>query len=156
MLRYDPSRYDEGFNLKVPLTLWLAIAFLLRHLLLLGITFLPTTGEEITVLRDLIKPEFLAADLIALPIAVVAARRRPTAANWMRRVWPLGRVLLSTSALLYLTLLISSLISSGAPLVRTVNEGVLISALINVALLLYLWRSPLVRDLFREFPARHQ
>jgi len=40
------------------------------------ITFLPTTGAEITALRDLIRPEYLIADLLALPVALVAARRR--------------------------------------------------------------------------------
>jgi hypothetical protein len=154
MLPYHPNDYDEHLTLKVPRLLWLVIAFLLRHLLLLGITFLPTTGEEITVLRDLIRPEFLAADLLALPVAIVAARRRPQAANWMRRLWPFGRLLLTLSALLYLALLVAGIATGGAPLIRAVNEAVLISALLNLAVIAYLWRSPLVRDLFREFPAR--
>ncbi len=154
MLPHDPNDYDEHLTLKVPRMLWLVIAFLLRHLLLLGITFLPTTGEEITVLRDLIRPQFLAADLLALPVAVMAARRRPQAADWMRRLWPCGRSLLTLSALLYLALLISGIATSGTPLIRTVDEAVLISALLNLAVIVYLWRSSLVRDLFREFPAR--
>jgi len=149
---HDPSRYDEHLTLKVPFTLWLVLAFLLRHLLLLGITFMPTTGEEITVLRDLIRPVYLAADLLALPVAIVAARRRPQAPDWMRRLWPFGRPLLTASALVYLALLGVHLATSGEPLVTAVDEAVLISALLNLAVIAYLWRSALVRDLFREFP----
>jgi hypothetical protein len=154
MLPHHPNRYDETLTLKVPGTLWLTLAFLLRHLLLLGITFLPTTGEEITVLRDLIRPEFLAADLLALPVAIVAARRRPQAANWMRRLWPFGRLLLTLSALLYLVLMGAGIATSGAPLVRSLTEGMMISALLNLAVIAYLWRSRLVGDLFREFPEK--
>jgi hypothetical protein len=153
-LRHHPSRYDEHLTLKVPVTLWLVLAFLLRHVLLLGITFLPTTGEEITALRDLIRPAYLAADLLALPVAIAAARRRPRAPDWMRRLWPLGRPLLTASALLYLALLAWHLATGGEPLITAVDEAVLISALLNLAVVAYLWRSALVRDVFREFPGR--
>jgi hypothetical protein len=152
-MQYPPTRYDDCLTLKVPPTLWLTLAFLLRHLLLLGITFMPTTGDEIKVLRDLIRPEFVIADLIALPVAVVAARRRPLAPQWMRRVWPAGRALLNTSAGAYLVLLTAHLARSGQPLIVAIDEAVLISALLNLAVIAYLWRSPLLRDLFREFPA---
>ncbi|TVQ95095.1 MAG: DUF2919 family protein [Chromatiaceae bacterium] len=151
-LNHDPSRYDEHLTLMVPATLWLVFAFLLRHLLLLGITFLPTTGEEITVLRDLIRPEYLLADLLALPVAIVAARRRPQAPHWMRRLWPLGRLLLTASALLYLALLAWQLATGGAPRMTAGDEAVLVSALLNLAVIAYLWRSALVGDVFREFP----
>lgn len=153
-LAHDPSRYDEHLTLKVPVTLWLVLAFLLRHLLLLGITFLPTTGAEITALRDLIRPEYLIADLLALPVALVAARRRPEAPNWMRSLWPLGRPLLTTSALLYLALLAWRLATAGEPLITAIDEAVLLSTLLNVAVIAYLWRSGLARDVFREFPGR--
>ena len=153
-LPHDPSRYDEHLTLKVPFMLWLVLAFLLRHLLLLGITFLPTAGAEIMALRALIRPEYVLADLLALPVAVVAARRRPRAPDWMRRLWPHGRLLLSASAGGYLALLIWHLATAGEALITAVDETVLISALLNVAVIAYLWRSALVRDVFRAFPER--
>jgi hypothetical protein len=152
-LRHDPERYDEHLVLKVPVTLWLGMLFLLRHLLLLGITFMPTTGQEITVLRDLVRPEYLISDLIALPVVIAALRRRPRAPRWMRRLWPLGRALLTLSALSYLALLGRTLALSGKPMVDALDEPALISALLGAAVIAYLWRSALVRDLFREFPA---
>jgi hypothetical protein len=155
-MHHAPECYDEHLALKVPVTLWLTLAFLVRHLLLLGITFMPTTGQEITLLRDVIRPEFLLADLIALPVFVVAMRRRPEAPNWMRMLWPAGRPLLITSAMLYLALLVWRPLASHEPLIRAVNEAVLVSALLSLAVVAYLWRSPLVRDLFREFPASNR
>jgi hypothetical protein len=72
----------------------------------------------------------------------------------MRRLWPAGRALLTGSAALYLALLVAHLLRAGGPLTAVVNEAVLISALLNLAIIAYLWRSELVRDLFQEFPAR--
>jgi hypothetical protein len=149
---WGPQHYDEHLALKVPVLMWLTLAFLVRHLLLLGITFMPTTGDEITVLRDLIRPEYLIADLIALPVLVVALRRRPQAPDWMRKLWPASRSLLTLSALVYLALLGGTLLNSERRLMETVNEATLISIMLSLALLLYLWRSVLVRDLFRDFP----
>jgi hypothetical protein len=150
--QWGPQHYDEHLALKVPALMWLTLAFLVRHLLLLGITFMPTTGAEITVLRDLIRPEYVIADLIALPVLVVAVRRRPQAPEWMRKLWPAGRALLTLSTLVYLALLGWTLLGSERRLMETVNEATLISILLSVAILLYLWRSVLVRDLFRDFP----
>jgi hypothetical protein len=151
---HDPDRYDAHLVLKIPVTLWLVLAFQLRHLLLLGITFMPTTGTEITVLRELIRPEYLLADLIALPVAVVAVRRRPEAPDWMRRLWPWGRPLLTASALVYLCLLGWRLLREARPLASVLDDATVLSILLNAAVLAYLARSTLARDLFREFPTR--
>ena len=149
---HDPRHYDDDLSLKVPPMIWLTLVFLLRHLILLGITFMPTTGQEITLLREMIRPEYLLADLVALPVLVVALRRRPLAPAWMRRLWPAGRTLLSLSALVYLILLGRATITADGPLTETVNEGTLITALLNLAVILYLRQSTLARDLFRDFP----
>lgn len=149
---WGPQHYDEHFALKVPALMWLTLVFLVRHLLLLGITFMPTTGTEITVLRDLIRPEYVVADLVALPVLLVALRRRARAPDWMRGLWPAGRVLLTLSALVYLALLGRTLLGSERQLIQSVDEATLLSILLNLAVLLYLWRSALVRDLFRDFP----
>ncbi len=149
---YSASRYDEHLTLKVPALLWLTLAFLVRHLLLLGITFLPTTGSEITLLRDLIRPEYLLAYLIALPVLIVAMRRRPRSPSWMRRLWPHGRRLLTLSILVYLGLLARGVMTSGLVMLAAIDELALTSLLTNLAALQYLWRSALVRDCFRQFP----
>lgn len=151
-LKYTPERYGDYLCLRVPLTLWLCLVFLVRHLLLLGITFLPTTGEEITVLRELVRPEYLLADLIAVPVLVAAIRRRPRAPRWMPHIWKLGRELLIASAALYLLLLGAALLRSARPLTATLNEATLISVLLSLSIIAYLLRSPLIRDLFSQWP----
>lgn len=149
---YPAHRYDEHLALRVPATLWLAMLYLVRHLVLLGITFLPTTGEEIEILRALVHPAYLIADLIALPVLVAAARRRPEAGPLLRQIWRRGRRLLSLSALLYLALVIARTAGSGRSFWVSVDETLLASVLLDLAVLAYLWRSPLVRDLFSDFP----
>jgi hypothetical protein len=152
--RYPASRYDDQLNLRTPLPLWLAMAFLVRHLALLGITFLPTTGEEIEVLRDLVQPWYLLADMPALPVLFVAMRRRPQCGDWARRTWRSGRWLLMASAAGYLVLLGPTLAASARPLHLVLNEWVLASVVANLWILIYLVRSPLLRDLFADFPER--
>lgn len=152
-LRHPPECYDAQLHLRIPATLWLIMALLLRHGLLLIITFMPTTGREITVLRELIRPEYLLADAIALPVFVSAIRRHATKrAAWMRPIWRHARTLLSLSILVYLGLLTSSLLAATGPLEHRLSEVILGSALLNLAALTYLWRTPLLRDLCRDWP----
>lgn len=158
-LSHDIERYDEHLCLKIPLMLWLTLVFLSRHLLLLGITFLPTTGEEIKVLRELIQPQYLIADLMALPVVIAAIRRRPQAPRWMRRVWRHGRGLLLLATLSDLLMLILSIGLSLGPghlvqaLSQRLNEATLASLIISSSVLLYLATGQLVRDVFRDWPA---
>ena len=76
--RYPPERYTDDLILRVPPALWLVMFFLVRHLILLGITFLPTMamGQEVLMLRGLVRPWYLPADLLALPVLIAAVRRR--------------------------------------------------------------------------------
>lgn len=158
-LSHDIDRYDEHLCLKIPITLWLTLVFLTRHLWLLGITFLPTSGEEIKVLRELIQPQYLIADLIALPVGIAAIRRRPQAPRWMRGLWRRGRGLLVIASLSDLLLLILSLglnLGPGHPLQalsQRLNEATLASLILGISVLLYLATGALVRDVFRDWPA---
>ena len=150
---YPAHRYDDNLSLRINPLLWLAMLFLVRHLLLLGITFLPSTGKEIEILRRLVHPAYLIADLIALGVLVAAARRRPEAGPILRTLWRHGRALLSLSALAYLALVVVQVAGSGRPIAASLDEALLVSLLLDLAILAYVWRSPLVHDLFRDFPA---
>lgn len=152
--RYPVHRYTDDLVLRVPLALWLAMLFLIRHLALLGISFLPTTGQEILVLRSLVRPEYLIADLIALPVLIAAARRRPEAGRVWRAVWPWGRALLTTSALAFPALAIGGMLTSRRPLALGIDGPLVAGLVLSAAVAAYLWRSPLARDCFREFPEK--
>ncbi len=150
--RYPIRRYTDDLVLRVPPALWLAMLFLTRHIALLGITFLPTMGQEVLVLRGLIRPEYLVADLVALPVLIAAARRRREAGRFWRAIWPWGRVLLMCSALSFPVIAIGGLLTSGRPLALGIDGPLLAGLLASLAVVVYLCRSPLVRDCFREFP----
>lgn len=151
---YRSERYDDDLLLKVPVMMWLALAFCVRHLLLLGITFLPTTGEEIEIFRNLIRPEFLLADLPAAAVLLAGFRRRRPCPGWVSRVWRRAREILTGSIVLYLGLLIRHLLGSGESLAQGIDEPLLISVLFSLAVVAYLWRSPLMADVLRDCPGR--
>jgi hypothetical protein len=150
--RYASHRYDDDLLLKVPILLWLTLIFLVRHLLLLGITFLPTTGEEIEVLRNLVRPELIIADLPAALVMAAGFRRRRPCPEWARRVWRRAREILTLSILVYLGLLVAALAGSGLPLPDAIDEPILVSLLASLAVAVYLWRSRLVADVVRDCP----
>ncbi|WP_373508191.1 DUF2919 family protein [Thiocapsa sp.] len=152
--RYGSHRYDDDLLLKVPPLLWLATVFLVRHLLLLGITFLPTTGEEIEVLRALVRPEFVFADLPAAVVMLAAIRRRRPCSTPVRRIWRYTREILTLSVGLYAVLVLAASLRSGQPLRDAIDEPILASFLLGLAVLAYLWRSRLVADVVRDCPGR--
>jgi hypothetical protein len=149
---YPSFRYDPGLVLKVPPTLWLLMLFLVRHFVLVGLTFTPRGGSTVSYLRDLVSPLFLVSDLPALLVLVAAARRRAGATRPIRALWSRGRVLLGASAVLYLVLLAASLWASGQPLDLAVNEAVVASVCAHLLVLVYLVRSRLAKDVFEDFP----
>lgn len=151
---YPAHCYTDNLVLRVPPALWLVMLFLVRHLVLLGITFLPTMGQEVLPLRDLVRPQYLIADLVALPVLIAAARRRPEAGWFWRAIWPHGRLLLTASALAYPALAVGRLLASGRPLALGIDGPLLAGLVASLAVVVYLWRSPRVRDVFREFPKR--
>jgi hypothetical protein len=153
--RYGSHRYDDDLLLKAPIPLWLALVFLVRHLLLLGITFLPTTGEEIEVLRNLVRPEFIFADLPAALVMAAGFRRRRPCPDWVRRIWRRAREILTLSILMYLGLLVATLAGSSLPLRDAIDEPLLVSLLVSLAVPVYLWRSRLLADVVRDCPGRH-
>jgi hypothetical protein len=152
--RYSAHRYDDDLLLKTPPLLWLAMVFLVRHVLLLGITFLPTTGPEIAALRAWVRPEDLLAALPALPVLLVALRRRRPCAAWMASLWQRGREVLTLSVLLDLLLVLPLPWTGVGLLERPFDEAALIAVLMCLAVLGYLWRSPLVADVFDDCPVR--
>ncbi|RKT45854.1 DUF2919 family protein [Thiocapsa rosea] len=150
--RYAAHRYDDDLLLKTPILLWLTLVFLVRHLLVLGITFLPTTGEEIEVLRNLVRPELLVADLPAALVLAAGFRRRRPCPGWVRRIWQRAREILTLSILIYLGVLLAVLTASSQPLRDAIDELLLASLLLSLAVPFYLWRSRLVADVVRDCP----
>lgn len=149
---YPAGYYDDDLVLKVPLLLWAAMVFLVRHVLFLGLTFLPRVGDAMSYLRDIVEPVFLLADALAAPVLLVALRRKPGSPAWMRGLWRQGRILLSGSALAYLGLWLANLGIAHNWHLSTLNEALLVSVALDLVFLTFLATSALVRDVFRDFP----
>jgi hypothetical protein len=150
---YPARYYDEQLMLKVPILLWFVMAILVRDLALLGITFVPRSGEAIHVLRDYVQPLYIIADVPALAVLLAAIRRKPGASGWMRIIWRWGRGLLALSALLHLGLWLIHFGSAQHWNPSRLHEGVILTVVIDAAILSYVLRSSLLADLFRDLPA---
>lgn len=96
-LAYDPDCYDEHFALRVPLPLWLVMAFAVHPQILLLLGHLPQGGTEFAYLTRLVDAPALLGTLPAIAVLVAAARRRPAAGAALRWLWRRGAWLLLAS-----------------------------------------------------------
>ena len=150
---YLARRYDEQLVLKVPPLLLLVMVFLVRHVFLVLLSFLPRTGDAMTYLRDLVDPLFLLSDLPAALVLLAVLLRKAGSPAWLQTLWHKGQSLLTIAALLYIAILAVLLTRSVRPLVQSINEAIILSVLLHVAIIFYLVRSTLIRDVFADFPA---
>ncbi|MEJ2575802.1 MAG: DUF2919 family protein [Gammaproteobacteria bacterium] len=150
--RYPASHYDDDLVLKVPALLWAAMAFFVRHVLFLAVGFLPRIGDALSYLQGIVEPTYLIADVLAAPVLLVALRRKPGSPVWMRAIWYRGRVLLVGSALTYLALWVANLGLDHHWHLAALDRSMIISLALNMVFLTFVATSPLVRDVFRDFP----
>jgi hypothetical protein len=150
---YPAGYYDDNLVLRVPALLWLILLYLVRHWLFLLLSFLPRVGDAMGYLRDIVEPLFLIADLFAAPVLYVALRRRPGSPRWMRWIWLRGRLLLGASALTYVCLWVVSFGIEQRWHFAALKGPLLVSLAFDLLVLFVLYTSPLIRDVFRDFPA---
>jgi hypothetical protein len=156
--RFGPQDYTADGMLRVGWLLWLILAFLARHWILLvlgavsslvGVRSAPNAG----VTPDLLSgPWFLLASLPALALLAAAVRRQPAAGQLVRGLWRNGRWLLLISALADFALLVGLVYGQLA----RVNELHIIGGLLDLYILAYLLRSRRIALRFADFPALHQ
>lgn len=146
----DVNRYGV---LKVPALLWAILLLQSRHwwmLLFIGAS-LRHAPQTASLLGNLAWMD-LALEAPTLLLLLVLAHRVPEAGPWVRRLWQRGREILSLSALLHLGwstfILAHSTIWSPWP-----ERAMFAAALLDVLILMRLWRSPLIAQVFAEFPA---
>lgn len=144
--------YDDNLVLRVPPMLWLAMLFLVRHPILIGITFLPTSGDTLEYLRSLVEPISLAADLPALVVLITATRRRPEAGAITRAIWAKGRWLLAASAILDGALGTHALLTAGPHQSMITGQIIVATLVMDLWIVIWLASARLMRDLFADFP----
>jgi len=156
---YDLSDYTDDGTLKVPFTLWIALAFLARHVLLLlmgGVSsfVLSRRGIDTGGFTGIYSsPIFLLASLPAVAVIVAALRRAPQAGSAIRAIWRNGQPLASTAAALDIGIVVLHSVFGWLSL----NEIVVATLFLDGYVLIYLIRSVRVNDTFEDFPAlRHE
>jgi len=149
---YPAHYYDENLVLRVPALLWLVMIMLVRHFIFVGLTFLPSAGDAMTYLRDLVEPIFLISDLVAAPVLFVAMTRKPGSPPWMRGIWRRGRVLLIAAALVYIVIWIAHFAVEQRWHFAALKTALFTSLILDLVVLVIVSSSPLIREVFRDFP----
>ncbi len=151
---YDIDAYTDAGTLKIALTLWLVMAYLGRHLLFIAIGGLSTfAGRKFSASAIDYSPLFsnetlLLASLPAIFLIVVAFCRVPSAGAAARTIWRNGRSILVASVIL--DLLIAWMISPKQ--LQAIGALQVAFVILDVYVLIYLFRSTRVRDTFADFP----
>lgn len=149
---------DRYGVLRIPAMLWLALALLARHwVLMLAVTVLAR--------RDKSAWGLLLADGGGLPWAMLllespvlllvaaAFNRRPEGGAWARIIWRRGREIIALAAVLNLGWTIKLLLASSY---WTLWPELFLASccLLDMAIALAMYTTPYYRELFEEFPQR--
>lgn len=152
---YDLGSYDHNFCLKPPLTLWLAILYLTRALLipfLSGVSSMGGAGDASAVTSGFFGVEDFVSAALALVVVLVFFLRTPSASRLSRRIWSLGRVILAAAAVFDLAVSLFRFLQIAHSDVWR-SELLLLACTADAFIVLYLFRSRRVRDVFNDFPA---
>ena len=144
---------DRHGCLRIPGALWLALAFLARHVLLAAVIFATAkrSPDVVRLLGDDFNWFMLVFELPAVALMVAAANRTTDAPQLVRWIWHRGRGIVVGLALLHLLLAIWLLATSDVW--NTWPELFVAScALIDLAIAHGVRRDDFFRQLFAEFP----
>ncbi|WP_428421256.1 DUF2919 family protein [Methylibium sp.] len=158
----NSSPHDAAFQidhhgvLRIPSLLWVALALLARHwvLLLLIVVSARREGSSVLLLGDGGVPWVaLGMEVPVVLLAFAAFYRQPTAGAWARLLWRRGREIVAVTAALNVGWTVDLLLKSDYwlpwPELFLISCGVL-----DVAIALSMYTTPYYRQLFNEFPAR--
>lgn len=139
--------------LSVPAPLWLAMAFLGRHWLLLIVTLASArrSPETVQLAASSLSWFVLLLEAPVLILAYAGFSRMPSAGSVLRFIWLHGRLILGLTAVLNLVLLGWFLWHSDVW--RRWPELFLASCgLLDFAVVYGIFKSPYIRQVFLEFP----
>lgn len=146
---------DRYGAIKPPFTFWAITLFQVRHwiILLLVVVSARRSPETVQILGHDFNWWQLALQAPALLLLFTAMQRHPDASRAIRFLWSKGRELFTLGAALNIGW--AALILTEATRWRPWPErGLLALALIEAALILYFWRSAVLKELFESFPGK--
>lgn len=157
LLPHDAAfEVDRHGVLRVPPLLWVALALLARHWVLLVIIGASARreGSSVLLLGDGGIPWIaLGMEIPVVLLALAAFNRQPGAGVWARLLWKRGREIVALTAMLN-TAWTANLLLKSAYWTPWPELFLASCALIDVAIALSMYTTPYYRQLFDEFPAR--
>ena len=146
---YPSYRYDDDFRLKIPLLLWIALIFGMRHVAVHTFKLFQVVGGDwAEVVFDW---RFLISDALVLPLIICTGFRVPDAPTLARSLWKHGRTILLVAYVLDILLFLA--VYRDELLVSEYHLPTFIGILVIDGLVIaYLAGSRLVRDVFADFP----
>lgn len=154
MNNYPVYRYDEKFTLKVSPFLKAIVFYSLRHLVFILLAYSPSQriSGSLGFLKHQIDPLLVIPDIFALVLVYAWIKRDAGASAKIKAIWHKGRELLMASVGLHFALMLW--LSGNMVLSDPADTGLLVvlQGLVDVAMLLYLFRSNLVKDIFADYP----
>jgi len=145
---FSPTDFNEHHVLKAPSLFILVLLYLNKYFLLV---VLPSIGGgDLSVVSKWFKIDALmmTSCLPALAVLIALLYRMPTAKEWAKTIWKNGLVLLLLSIAMDFVIL-STYIAIDK---RILDTGTIILLLIDAAIMAYLFRSPYLKEMFKEFP----
>ena len=147
---------DRYGCLKPPLSLWLCTIFMLRHWCLLVLVAISgsRSAENVHWAYGLVSLPGLLAEAPVWLLVVAWMRRIPEAGAWARGLWARGREILTGAAALDIAWT-AWYLSNQPDWNPWPERAVLCLAIIEVLMVVGIWRSALYRQLFQEFPVQN-
>lgn len=138
--------------LSIPGPLWLAMAFLGRHWVLLIITLASRRSPDaIQLASSSLSAAVLLLEAPVLALAYAGFSRHPSAGAILRFIWRHGRVILATTAAVNLGLL--GWFLWHADVWRRPELFLASCGLLDVAIVYGIYKSAYIKQVFMEFPA---
>ncbi len=138
--------------LNVPMTLWAGMLFLSRHWILLIATLASRrSAETIQFAAGGLSWLPLVLELPALLLIFAGFSRHPTAGTFLRQVWRFGRHILCLTAAVNIGW-VSLLLWQSDEWRRWPELFLASCALLDIAIILGVYRSDYIKQIFAEFP----
>jgi hypothetical protein len=156
VLRYDLGSFDNNYCLKPPLMLWLVMLYLARAVLLPfigGISSMGGAADASSLTRGMFGIEDFVSAVLALIVFVTFLKRTPSASRIWRGIWRFGRIILAAAAVVDLAVSLNHF-AQGADTDSSRPELLLLASTVDAFVVVYLFRSRRIRDVFNDFPAR--
>lgn len=152
---YHPDSLDSYLCLKPPFVMKVAMIYAIRHMAMVFLVFSPISMGDLSYLKAFLTPPYVASDVPGLLVVIAWALRHPGAHDVWRWIWRRGRILLTIGIALNLSLLTAFEVGNlFSVYFWGGREAVTVFSLIlDAMVLLYLWRSKTVPEVFAEFPA---